>query len=170
MRRIEMILSSACVAVTAAAVPPAIPYDPALEKEVDRIVSGMTLEQKIGQMCEVTIDVIAPDRRDAEFRADKDKLDRLMKDYFVGSVLNVPFGQAQTVDVWHRLVADVQEASMKYIGIPDIYGVDQIHGTTYTAGGTLFPQEVNMAASFNRPLVRRAGEISAYETRAGSIP
>lgn len=165
-----MILSSACVAVTAAAVPPAIPYDPALEKEVDRIVSGMTLEQKIGQMCEVTIDVIAPDRRDAEFRADKDKLDRLMKDYFVGSVLNVPFGQAQTVDVWHRLVADVQEASMKYIGIPDIYGVDQIHGTTYTAGGTLFPQEVNMAASFNRPLVRRAGEISAYETRAGSIP
>lgn len=172
MRKLTVTLgiAAASVGVVSATVPPAIKPDPALEKQVERIVGGMTLEQKIGQMCEVTIDVIAPDKRNGEFRADKAKLDKVMKDYMVGSVLNVPNGEAQSLEVWHQLVKDVQDASLKYIGIPDIYGVDEIHGTTYTAGGTLFPQEVNMAASFNRGLVFRAGEISAYETRAGSIP
>lgn len=165
-----LVMTTTGMGLISAAVPPAIAPDAALEKEVERIVKNMTLEQKIGQMCEVTIDLISPNERNSEFRADKVKLDKLMKDYKVGSVLNVPNGEAQSVEVWHRLVSDVQDASMKYIGIPDIYGVDEIHGTTYTAGGTLFPQEVNMAASFNRGLVFRAGEISAYETRAGSIP
>lgn len=165
-----LLMTATGIGIMSASVPPAIKPDAALEKEVERIVRSMTLEQKIGQMCEVTIDVISPDTRNGEFRADKAKLDKLMKDYKVGSVLNVPNGEAQSVEVWHRLVSDVQDASMKYIGIPDIYGVDEIHGATYTSGGTLFPQEVNMAASFNRGLVFKAGEISAYETRAGSIP
>ena len=87
------------IGIMSASVPPAIKPDAALEKEVERIVRSMTLEQKIGQMCEVTIDVISPDTRNGEFRADKAKLDKLMKDYKVGSVLNVPNGEAQSVEV-----------------------------------------------------------------------
>ena len=157
------------VAATAQAVAPAIAPDPAIEARVAEIVAGMTLEEKVGQMCELTIDVITGDRSKG-FSMDETRLREAFDKYKVGSILNVPLGEAQTPEVWHDIIARIQKESMKYIGIPDIYGVDQIHGTTYTAGGTMFPQEVNMAASMNRSLVRRAGEISAYETRAGSIP
>ncbi|MDE7450183.1 MAG: glycoside hydrolase family 3 C-terminal domain-containing protein [Paramuribaculum sp.] len=153
-----------------AAVPPAIPADAALEAKVKEIVSHLTLEEKIGQMCELTIDFLTDSDTSEGFCIDKWQSDEAFKIYKVGSILNVPLGEARTPQEWHDVISVIQKESMKYIGVPDIYGVDQIHGTTYTAGGTLFPQEVNMAASFNRELVRRAGEISAYETRAGSIP
>lgn len=157
-------------ATGAYAVKPAIPYDAKLEKEVQKIVSKMTLDEKVGQMCELTVDMVTDFRSPGGPTLSDERLKWAIGDYKVGSILNVPFGGAPTVDVWREVVKKVQEASMKYIGIPDVYGVDQIHGTTYTAGGTLFPQEVNMAAGFNRALVRRIGEISAYETRASSIP
>ena len=101
---------------------------------------------------------------------DEAMLDSIIGKYKVGSILNVPNGIAQTTQKWQEIIKQIQDKSMKEIGIPCIYGVDQIHGTTYTLDGTLFPQEVNMGATFNRALTRRGSEISAYETKAGSIP
>lgn len=170
MKKNIIIAAFALTAASMWGVKPAIPANPAIEARVNEIVSGMTLEQKVGQMCEIEIGVLADRDRSAGFRMNPDAALFAFKNFQVGSVLNVPLGEAQTVPVWRNVISGIQDESMKYIGIPDIYGVDQIHGTTYIAGGTLFPQEVNMAASFNRDLVRRAAEISAYETRAASIP
>ena len=150
---------------------PAIPADAALESRVKEIVGKMSLEDKIGQMCQVTADlVVANQPVDGQIVLDEGKVDSIFSKYRVGSVLNVPMGFAQTPETWYRIISGVQDASMKYIGIPDIYGVDQNHGVTYTIGGTLFPQEINMAASFNRELVREGARITAYETRACDIP
>lgn len=153
-----------------AQIAPAIKPDAALEKRVKEIVSKMSLEDKIGQMCEVEVGLTLEQTTDGTVVTDPAKLKVLFDTYRVGSVLNVPTGQAQTPEVWNRVIKDIQEASMKYIGVPDIFGVDQNHGTTYTQGGTLFPQEINMAASFNRDLVRQGAEVCAYESRATSIP
>lgn len=153
-----------------APVKPAIPYDAELESQVDKIVGGMSLQDKVGQMCQLTVDMVTDFQAKGAPAIDKNRLKWAFGEYKVGSILNVPFGGAQSPQVWRSVIKDIQDASMKYIGVPDIYGVDEIHGTTYTAGGILFPQEVNMAASFNRGLTRRIGEISAYETRASSIP
>lgn len=150
---------------------PAIPVDSDLESRVKDIMAGMTLEDKIGQMCEVTIDLVQCDTLiNGEVQLDPGKVDSIFNKYRVGSVLNVPMGFAQTPEAWYRIISGIQDASMKYIGIPDIYGVDQNHGVTYTQGGTLFPQEINMAASFNRELVRKGAQITAYESRACDIP
>ena len=131
----------------------------------------MTLEEKIGQMCEITVDVVTdfPGSKDG-FKLSEAMLDTVIGKYKVGSILNVPLSVAQKKEVWAAAIKQIQEKSMKEIGIPCIYGVDQIHGTTYTLDGTLFPQGVNMGATFNRSLVRRGAEISAYETKAGCIP
>ncbi len=150
---------------------PAIAPDPALEARVDEIVSKMSLDDKVGQMCEVVIDLVCADQPvDGKVVTDAAKLKTVFDTYRVGSILNTAQGHAQDVETWHRLISDVQKASMKYISIPDVYGVDQNHGTTYTCGGTLFPQEINMAASFNRSLVEEGARICAYESRAASIP
>ena len=166
------LLLAGAVCSARAAVKPAIPVDPKIESRVNEIVSKMSLDDKIGQMCEVTIDVIASDKTTPEggFLLDTKKMDTVFNTYRVGSVLNVPQGKAQTCREWFKVINAIQEASMKYIGIPDIYGVDQNHGTTYTTGGTLFPQEINMAASFNYDLVRDGAAICAYESRASCIP
>ncbi|MCH5225377.1 MAG: glycoside hydrolase family 3 C-terminal domain-containing protein [Muribaculaceae bacterium] len=150
---------------------PAIPVDTDLEARVKQIVSKMSLEEKIGQMCEVTIDLVQCDTLvNGQVELDAGKVDSIFNKYKVGSVLNVPMGFAQTPEAWCRIIGGIQEASMNAMGIPDIYGVDQNHGTTYTVGGTLFPQEINMAASFNRDLVREGAKITAYESRACDIP
>lgn len=149
---------------------PAVAPDAKLEAKVQKIVSGMTLDDKIGQMCEVEVSLVLADTQDGTIVTDPAKLEVIFNKYRVGSVLNVPKGQAQPPQVWNSVIKDIQEASIKYIGVPDIYGVDQNHGTTYTQGGTMFPQEINMAASFNRELVRNGAEICAYESRATSIP
>ena len=104
------------------------------------------------------------------FQIDEALLDSVISKYKVGSILNVPNSIAQTKEGWEAIIRKIQDKSMKVIGIPCIYGVDQIHGTTYTQGGTFFPQGINMAATFNRSLVREGSRISAYETKAGSIP
>lgn len=98
-------------------------------------------------------------------------LDTVIGKYKVGSLLNVPLGVAQKKEKWAEAIKQIQEKSMKEIGIPCIYGVDQIHGTTYTQDGTMFPQGINMGATFksgNWP--EKGAEISAYETKAGCIP
>ena len=150
---------------------PAIAPDSELEAQVQKIVSGMSLDDKVGQMCEINIDVICADSLvDGQVVLDPAKVKTAFEQYRVGSVLNTPLGHAQTPETWHRIISGIQDASMEYIGVPDIFGVDQNHGTTYTQGGTLFPQEINMAASFNRDLVREGARITAYESRACAIP
>ena len=164
--------AGACLSAGAQNVPPAIPSDPVIEANIQEWLQKMTLEEKIGQMCEITIDVVTDFEASQKngFTLDKAKLDTVIGKYKVGSLLNVPLSIAQPKEKWAEAIKQIQELSMKEIGIPCIYGVDQIHGTTYTLGGTFFPQGVNMGASFNRDLVKREAEISAYETKAGCIP
>ena len=150
---------------------PAIPADAEIESQVKKIVGGMSLDDKVGQMCEIVVDLVCADSlQDGRIVLDSVKLRTAFDRYRVGSVLNTAGGCAQDVETWRRLIGGIQDASMKYIGVPDVFGVDQNHGTTYTIGGTLFPQEINMAASWNRDLVRRGAEICAYESRACDIP
>lgn len=152
---------------------PAIPRNEKIEQQVETLLKKMTLEEKIGQMTELAIDAIslrAPQSSNKGFQIDEALLDTVIRKYKVGSILNVPAGIAQTPETWERIIKKIQDKSMKEIGIPCIYGVDQIHGTTYTLGGTFFPQGINMGATFNRALVRKGSQISAYETKAGSIP
>lgn len=149
--------------------PPAIARDAQIEERVEAVISKMTLEEKIGQMTELAIDVLG-DFVNGEFILDDVKLYKAIAEFKVGSFLNAPGPIAQNIDKWHEIIGRIQEISMKEIGIPCIYGLDQVHGTTYTLGGTLFPQNINIAASFNSNLAYDAARITAYETRAGNCP
>ncbi len=153
-------------------VAPVIPADPKIEKNIEKTLKKMTLDEKIGQMTQLAIDLLIKPGSDGKngFEFNEANLDSIISKYKIGSILNVPYGAAVSNDVWTQLITRLQEKSMKEIGIPCIYGVDQIHGATYTAGATFFPQGINMAATFNRALVRQGSEISAYETKAGNIP
>ena len=151
---------------------PAIPSDPVIEAHIQEWLKKMTLEEKIGQMCEITIDVVSDFEASKKngFTLNPAMLDTLIGKYKVGSLLNVPLSVAQKKEKWAEAIEQIQDLSMKEIGIPCIYGVDQIHGTTYTLDGTMFPQGINMGAAFNRELTEKAAAISAYETKAGCIP
>lgn len=149
---------------------PAIPADPQIEANIEILLKKMTLEEKVGQMCEITIDVVTDFSSPNDFKLSEALLDTVIGKYKVGSLLNVPLSIAQKKEKWAEAIKQIQDKSLEAIGIPCIYGVDQIHGTTYTLDGTLFPQGINMAATFNRDLVRRSCEISAYETKACCIP
>ena len=153
-------------------VSPAIASDEEIEANIRSWIGKMTLEEKVGQMCQLTLDVLGDNKAPASqgFTIDDAKLDSVIGKYKVGSILNVPANTAQTREKWQEIITRIQQRSMAEIGIPCLYGVDQIHGTTYTLGGTLFPQGVNMGAAFNRELTREGARISAYETKAGSIP
>ena len=132
----------------------AIPVDKKLEAKVEKTLSKMTLEEKIGQMTELSIDVLG-EWKDGEFQLNKDKVYNAIAKYKIGSVLNSPGPVAQTREKWQELIGEIQKISMKEIGIPCIYGLDQNHGTTYTLDGTLFPQNINLGASFNPQLGAR---------------
>ena len=151
---------------------PAIPSDPVIEAHIQEWLKKMTLEEKVGQMCEITIDVVTDfdASKKTGFTLSQEKLNTVIGKYKVGSLLNVPLSIAQKKEKWAETIKQIQDLSMKEIGIPCIYGVDQIHGTTYTLDGTMFPQGVNMGAAFNRELTEKAAAISAYETKAGCIP
>ena len=151
---------------------PAIPSDPVIEAHIQEWLKKMTLEEKIGQMCEITIDVVSDFEASKKngFTLNPAMLDTVIGKYKAGSLLNVPLSVAQKKEKWAEAIKQIQDLSMKEIGIPCIYGVDQIHGTTYTLDGTMFPQGINMGAAFNRELTEKAAAISAYETKAGCIP
>ncbi|MCK9344338.1 MAG: beta-glucosidase, partial [Massilibacteroides sp.] len=165
-----MVLFSCMQCTTEKPVDPAIPADPQIEAQIQEWLSKMTVDEKIGQMCEITIDEISDFSNPKDFQLDQNKLDTIIGKYKVGSILNVPFSVAQKKEKWAQVIKEIQDKSMKEIGIPCIYGVDQIHGTTYTLGGTFFPQGNNMGATFNRDLVFRGSQISAYESKASCIP
>ncbi len=170
LKQVMTFLTVTTAACSIQAAVAAIPSDPDIEAAVESILSKMSLDEKIGQMTELSIDVLG-DWKDGEFFLDPQKLHEAIAVYKVGSVLNAPGGPtAQTPAKWEKLIGQIQEVSMKEIGIPCIYGLDQNHGTTYTLGGVLFPQNINVGASFNPTLARRAAEITAYETRAANCP
>ena len=210
-----------CTMVAAQAQKPAIPRDAALEAKVEKTLAKMTLDEKIGQMLELNIDVMGKMRVE-NAKVDREKvrsvlqqygtgqaelekllkmtdeqiidrlgsypidiyqgdtkrvwklnetmLDTLISKWKVGSILNAPGTRAPSVEQWKNWIRLIQEKSMKYLGIPDIYGLDHNHGVTYTQGGTLFPQPINMGATFNTDLVRIGAEITAYESRAANCP
>ena len=207
--------------VAAQAQKPAIPRDAALEAKVEKTLAKMTIDEKIGQMLELNIDVMG-NMRVENAKVDREKLrsvlqqygtgqaelekllkmtdeqiidrlgsypidiyqgdtkrvwklnetmlDTLISKWKVGSILNAPGTRAPSVEQWQNWIRLIQEKSMKYLGIPDIYGLDHNHGVTYTQGGTLFPQPINMGATFNTDLVRIGAEITAYESRAANCP
>ena len=199
----------------------AIPRDAALEAKIEKTLARMTLDEKIGQMLELNLDVMGNmkvknakvDREKVrsvlqqygrsaeeveamtkmtdqeiidklgnfpidiyqgetqrEWQLNETMLDTLISKWKVGSILNAPGTRAPSVDQWQKWIRLIQEKSMKYLGIPDIYGLDHNHGVTYTAGGTLFPQPINMGATFNTDLVKTGAEITAYESRAANCP
>lgn len=169
-RKALFLLPLALVACTKQATEPVIPSDPEIEAKVEETLSKMTLDEKVGQMLELSIDMLGS-WKDGEFFLDSAKLHEAIAVYKIGSVLNAPGGPtAQTPEKWLEIIGQIQDLSMKEIGIPCIYGLDQNHGTTYTLGGVLFPQNINVGASFNPDMARKAAEITAYETRTANCP
>ena len=166
-------LVASTLSVVAQEVAPAIPQDKKIERRVEKILKGMTLEQKVGQMAELGIDMFGNSvtgvADDSQFILKEDVLEAVAERYMFGSVLNAP-GKAQTAEEWNRIITKINEVSLKYTGLPTLYGIDAIHGATYTWASPLFPQEVNAAASFNRAMVRKMAEMTAYEVRASNIP
>lgn len=145
-----------------------------IEKKIDDLLSRMSLEEKVGQMAQFTLDVLGKGgglyASDEPFELDSGMMDVVFGKYKVGSILNTSNNRARTTEVWENIIKAIQQRAIKETGIPVLYGIDSNHGTTYTAGGTLFPQEIGMAATFNPQLVEKGSQISAYETRASNIP
>ena len=221
MKKTFLSIAMICGAVIVQAQKPAIPRDAALEAKIEKTLAKMTLDEKIGQMLELNLDIIGKmtvenakvdrekvrsvmqqyGRSDAEikdllkmtdqqiidrlggfpvdiyqgdtkrvWKLNEQMLDTLISKWKVGSILNAPGTKAPTVAQWQQWIQLIQKKSMKYLGIPDIYGLDHNHGVTYVQGGTLFPQPINLGASFNTELARRGAEITAYESRAANCP
>ncbi len=221
MKKTILSIAMICGAVIVQAQKPAIPRDAALEAKIEKTLAKMTLDEKIGQMLELNLDIIGKmtvenakvdrekvrsvmqqyGRSDAEikdllkmtdqqiidrlggfpvdiyqgdtkrvWKLNEQMLDTLISKWKVGSILNAPGTKAPTVAQWQQWIQLIQKKSMKYLGIPDIYGLDHNHGVTYVQGGTLFPQPINLGASFNTELARRGAEITAYESRAANCP
>jgi beta-glucosidase len=149
---------------------PLYPRDNNLEAKVEKTLSKLTLRQKAGQMVELVADLFGHNDAKGVFHIDKARTDSLLSRYQIGSILNAPNTMAPTAAQWQEIINDIQKSSMKNIGIPCLYDLDQNHGSTYTQGGTLFPQNINVAATFNRDIARTCAEATAYETRAVSVP
>ena len=170
MKKILLSISLLALAYTASANVPVIKSDPKIEAQVEQTLKKLTLEEKIGQMMELVTDLFGANDKNGVFYIDEHKTDSILSRYKVGSILNAPNTCAPTAKQWEKYIAQIQKISMKRIGIPCVFGLDQNHGSTYTQGGTLFPQNINVAATFNREIARRSAEATAYETRAVSIP
>ena len=139
-------------------------------QDADRQLQRMTLEEKIGQMMQLVTDIFGTNDTQGVFHIDRAKADTLFSKYKIGSILNAPNTCAPTAQQWEEIIGNIQKLSMKYIGIPCVFGLDQNHGSTYTQGGTLFPQNINVGATFNRDIALKSAEATAYETRAVSVP
>jgi beta-glucosidase len=145
-----------------------------VQQKINALLAKMTLEEKVGQMTQVTLAVVLQKGSDLlpgeEQAIDDAKLKEAILKYRVGSILNTS-NTAYTREHWFKLISQIQNtAATSRLKIPVLYGIDAIHGMNYTLGSTLFPQEIALAATFNPELARRAGEITAYECRASYIP
>lgn len=170
MKKILLSISMLALAYTASANVPVIKSDPKIEAQVEQTLKKLTLEEKIGQMMELVTDLFGANDKNGVFYIDEHKTDSILSRYKIGSILNAPNTCAPTAKQWEKYISLIQKISMKRIGIPCVFGLDQNHGSTYTQGGTLFPQNINVAATFNREIARRSAEATAYETRAVSVP
>lgn len=170
MKKILLSISLLALAYTASANVPVIKSNPKIEAQVEQTLKKLTLEEKIGQMMELVTDLFGANDKNGVFYIDEHKTDSILSRYKIGSILNAPNTCAPTAKQWEKYIAQIQKISMKRIGIPCVFGLDQNHGSTYTQGGTLFPQNINVAATFNREIARRSAEATAYETRAVSVP
>ena len=170
MKKLLLSISMLALAYTASANVPVIKSDPKIEAQVEQTLKKLTLEEKIGQMMELVTDLFGANDKNGVFYIDEHKTDSILSRYKIGSILNAPNTCAPTAKQWEKYIAQIQKISMKRIGIPCVFGLDQNHGSTYTQGGTLFPQNINVAATFNREIARRSAEATAYETRAVSVP
>ena len=153
---------------------PAIPVDKQLEAKVDSLLKSLSLEEKIGQMTQLTLDVVTKGdnvyHTTFPLELDPVVVDTVLRKYKVGSILNTASNIPQTVDKWASIISGLQKVAIEETGIPLVYGIDQMHGTTFTIGGTMFPHEIGMAATFNPQLVYEGAQIAAYETKAGNAP
>ena len=170
MKKLLLSISMLALAYTASANVPVIKSDPKIEAQVEQTLKKLTLEEKIGQMMELVTDLFGANDKNGVFYIDEHKTDSILSRYKIGSILNAPNTCAPTAKQWEKYISQIQKISMKRIGIPCVFGLDQNHGSTYTQDGTLFPQNINVAATFNREIARRSAEATAYETRAVSIP
>lgn len=148
--------------------------DLTIDQKVKTLLGQMTLEEKVGQMAQITMDVITEgkDRFSSyePLKLDQKQLEHALVTYKVGSVLNTANNRARTTAVWHSVISQIQKTGKGRLNIPVLYGIDAVHGMTYTAGATMFPQQIGQAATRNRQLVEKGAEITAYETRASNIP
>ena len=170
MKKLLLSISMLALAYTASAKIPVIKSDPKIEAQVEQTLKKLTLEEKVGQMMELVTDLFGANDKNGVFYIDEHKTDSILSRYKIGSILNAPNTCAPTAKQWEKYISQIQKISMKRIGIPCVFGLDQNHGSTYTQDGTLFPQNINVAATFNREIARRSAEATAYETRAVSVP
>ncbi|MBR3450750.1 MAG: glycoside hydrolase family 3 C-terminal domain-containing protein [Bacteroidales bacterium] len=164
---ISLLLAAVGACTPKQTVAPAIPHDKDVEAKVEEVLKGMTLKEKAGQLVQLSIVVLEDDTHEA---IDPAKLDRIIGEYKVGSILNVMHDAAHSREHTAAMVRQIQEKSMEVLGIPCIYGLDMIHGASYLIEGSLYPQEINLGATFNREYARMMGEAMAYETRAAQVP
>lgn len=170
MKKLLLSISMLAFAYTTSANVPVIKSDPKIEAQVEQTLKKLTLEEKIGQMMELVTDLFGVNDKNGVFYIDEHKTDSILSRYKIGSILNAPNTCAPTAKQWEKYIEQIQKISMKRIGIPCVFGLDQNHGSTYTQDGTLFPQNINVAATFNREIARHSAEATAYETRAVSVP
>lgn len=170
MKKLLLSISMLAFAYTTSANVPVIKSDPKIEAQVEQTLKKLTLEEKIGQMMELVTDLFGANDKNGVFYIDEHKTDSILSRYKIGSILNAPNTCAPTAKQWKKYIEQIQKISMKRIGIPCVFGLDQNHGSTYTQDGTLFPQNINVAATFNREIARHSAEATAYETRAVSVP
>ena len=170
MKKLLLSISMLAFAYTTSANVPVIKSDPKIEAQVEQTLKKLTLEEKIGQMMELVTDLFGANDKNGVFYIDEHKTDSIFSRYKIGSILNAPNTCAPTAKQWEKYIEQIQKISMKRIGIPCVFGLDQNHGSTYTQDGTLFPQNINIAATFNREIARHSAEATAYETRAVSVP
>lgn len=170
MKKLLLSISMLAFAYTTSAKVPVIKSDPKIEAQVEQTLKKLTLEEKVGQMMELVTDLFGANDKNGVFYIDEHKTDSILSRYKIGSILNAPNTCAPTAKQWEKYISQIQKISMKRIGIPCVFGLDQNHGSTYTQDGTLFPQNINVAATFNREIARRSAEATAYETRAVSVP
>jgi beta-glucosidase len=152
------------------------PVKPGTQEKVEALLAKMTLEEKVGQMAQITLDVITKGKSEYEsdepLQMDLQLVRKAILEYKVGSVLNTANNRARSREKWNEVISQIQSVATQEsrLKIPVIYGIDAIHGTTYTAGATFFPQQIGQAATWNRDIVKRGAEVCAYETRASGIP
>ena len=170
MTKLLLSISMLAFAYTTSANVPVIKSNPKIEAQVEQTLKKLTLEAKIGQMMELVTDLFGANDKNGVFYIDEHKTDSILSRYKIGSILNAPNTCAPTAKQWEKYIEQIQKISMKRIGIPCVFGLDQNHGSTYTQDGTLFPQNINVAAALNREIARLSAEATAYETRAVSVP